>query len=603
MKRVTFTIAAFLLCLAVVVGAMSWVTLTALRLEKGQNAASRRAALEEKVRLALWRMDSALTPLIARESARPYFVYTAFYPAERSYTRMFAEIRRGDVLLPSPLLTEESPYILLHFQIGPDGRMTSPRAPAGNMRDLAEAAYVAPDRIDAASRRLSTLNDMLRREDVLSVLPPEPPVRPLLRAQPAAVVEVVAQKKGPAQQIARNYIEIRARYNAQFENNELVQSRPNIPGKAFGQPGESQWDMPGISGGTAEGVLRPLWVNGSLFLMRRVTVRGREYVQGSWLDWPALRDWLLGSIRDLLPNARLVGVVPGKGGEQSRMLTALPIRLIPGEIPFTPPDRLSPMSISLIMAWTCVLVAAIAVGVLLFGALSLSERRGAFVSAVTHELRTPLTTFKMYTEMLAEKMIAEPKRQRYLSTLRAEADRLSHLVENVLSFAQLEKGRLRKRLEKAAVGDLVGRCRERLAGRAEQAGMEIVVEDADAWTDLRVRANLDAVERVLFNLVDNACKYASAGVDKRLHIEARAAGDRVEIRVRDHGPGISRGEARKLFRPFRKSARDAAHSAPGVGLGLALCRGLARSMGGRLFLDESVADGACFVLSLPRIRH
>ena len=168
MKRVTFTIAAFLLCLGVVVGAMSWVTLTALRLERGQELARRRAALEEKVRLALWRMDSALTPLIAGESVRPYFVYTAFYPAERSYTRMFAQIRRGEVLLPSPLLTEESPYILLHFQIGADGRMTSPGinriGSAVSMRDCsppfpgttgARSAFGSRSRILPSSQRRS----------------------------------------------------------------------------------------------------------------------------------------------------------------------------------------------------------------------------------------------------------------------------------------------------------------------------------------------------------------------------------------------------------------------------------------------------------------
>jgi len=600
MRRVTFTIAAFLLCLAVVVGAMSWVTLTALRLEKGRELARRRAALEEKVRLALWRTDSALTPLIARESVRPYFVYTAFYPAERSYTRMFAQIRRGEVLLPSPLLTEESPYILLHFQIGPDGRMTSPESPTGNMRDLAEAAYVAPDRIDAASLKLAALHGMLRREDVLSTLPAESAVRQTLRAQPAAVLEAVAQKEGPVQQMARNYIEIHARFNTNFDNNALVQNTRNLPPEVFGQTGPSQWDASEIARDSAQGVLSPVWVNDSLFLMRRVTVGGGEYIQGCWLDWPALRHWLLGSIRDLLPNADLTPVVPGKGGEQSRMLTALPIRLIPGEVHFTPSARMSPISVSLIMAWICAVVAAVAVAVLLFGALSLSERRGAFVSAVTHELRTPLTTFRMYTEMLAEKMIAEPKRQRYLGTLRAEADRLSHLVENVLSFSQLENRRHRARLENLSVHDAIERARDRLNDRAEQAGMRLMIEEKESLRDVRVRADAGVLERVLFNLVDNACKYASAGEDKRLHIETAVSDGRVEIRVRDHGPGVSLKEVRRLFRPFRKSARDAANSAPGVGLGLALCRGLARSVGGRLFLDHAVADGACFVLSLPR---
>ena len=597
MKRTLFTCIAFGLCLAVVLAAMGWVSLTALRLEREQERARQRAALEEKVRLALWRMDSALTPLVARESARPYFVYTAFYPAERSYTRMFAEIRHGDVLLPSPLLTEKSQYVLLHFQIGPDGRVTSPQAPTGNMRDLAEARYASTRRIHDASHRLVTLTAILNRPEALALLPKAAQPRALPGSQLIEVLRVVAQRKGRVQQIARSNIELQARFENASVLNEYARRSRGQASKLTTTSRSAPILQPPAE--MIEGVICPVWMDSALLLVRRVTVDGREYVQGCWLDWTAVRHWLLNRVRDLLPQADLVPVYPGKGTEQSRMLTALPVKLVPGEIPIRPTSRLSPLSISLIMAWVCVLVAAVAVAVLLLGALSLSERRGAFVSAVTHELRTPLTTFQMYTEMLAEKMVPEEKRRRYLGTLRIESDRLSHLVENVLSYAQLEKGRPKSRLERLTLRDILDRTAERLSNRAEQAGMQLVVEEQDDWADVHVRADATAAEQVLFNLVDNACKYAVTAEDKRLHIEARAVDGRAEIRVRDHGPGISRHETRKLFRPFRKSARDAANSAPGVGLGLALCRRLARGMGGTLRLDETVWDGACFVLSLP----
>ena len=108
-----------------------------------------------------------------------------------------------------------------------------------------------------------------------------------------------------------------------------------------------------------------------------------------------------------------------------------------------------------------------------------------------------------------------------------------------------------------------------------------------------------AVEQILFNLVDNACKYAVRGENKALEIEARTAAGRMQLLVRDHGPGISPGQRRRLFQPFRKSADEAARSAPGVGLGLALSRRLARDMGGELQFDNATAEGAAFVLSLP----
>ena len=88
----------FAFCVALAAAAIVRVGQTALSLERAEAKARRQAALEENLQLALWRMDSAVAPLIAEESARPYFSYSPLYPAERAFTNMFAEIQRGDVL-------------------------------------------------------------------------------------------------------------------------------------------------------------------------------------------------------------------------------------------------------------------------------------------------------------------------------------------------------------------------------------------------------------------------------------------------------------------------------------------------------------------------
>src|SRR6185436_17836640 len=159
---------------------------------------------------------------------------------------------------------------------------------------------------------------------------------------------------------------------------------------------------------------------------------------------------------------------------------------------------------------------------LLYGAVSLSERRGAFVSAVTHELRTPRTTFKMYSEMLADGMVTdEEKRKQYLGTLCSEANRLSHLVENVLAYARLERGSARRRVERVKLGALVERILPRLHERAERSEMKLVVDADDAALATIVHVDAAAVEQILFNLVDNACKYAApSSVDRTIHLEA-----------------------------------------------------------------------------------
>src|SRR5204863_5142335 len=154
-----------------------------------------------------------------------------------------------------------------------------------------------------------------------------------------------------------------------------------------------------------------------------------------------------------------------------RVLASLPVRLLlsgPSEI--VVPDW-TPVRTSLAIAWGGVGFAALAAGVLLRGVLILSERRAAFVSAVTHELRTPLTTFRMYSEMLSEGMVPdESQRRHYLSTLKAEADRLFHLIENVLSYARLERGRRKTLRTAGTVEQLLRPIVARLSERAARDG-------------------------------------------------------------------------------------------------------------------------------------
>jgi signal transduction histidine kinase len=157
-------------------------------------------------------------------------------------------------------------------------------------------------------------------------------------------------------------------------------------------------------------------------------------------------------------------------------------------------------------------------------------------------------------------------------------------------------GAVRESIDLRAILDDV---RPRLAERAARANMEVAWE---AQTDAPVPVRVDraAVEQVLLNLVDNACKYAAVSTPARIHVALETSGDRAVVRVSDHGPGISRSDRRRLFQPFSKSDREAANSAPGIGLGLALSRRLARAQGGDLSLDARGDGGAVFVLSLPR---
>jgi signal transduction histidine kinase len=480
-------------------------------------------------------MDAALAPLLLQENARAHESYAAAKGADEA---------------------PWSPYVKLHFEIG-----AGQNAPAPLMR-LGDAA-------------LQSLLQAAVPKDWISVLPgsPVPPPAP----------SVVA---------ARDPIQVRnvqdSQLRGQLSQAPVIQLQQSRVAPVNPAPPPDPVRM---------GAMVPVWIEDDLFLARRVRVGSREVFQSSWIDWQKSRKELLASIEDLLPGSDLI---PERGAfdpAEGRTLTSLPLRLVPGRVPGAEEDR-SPILVSLKLAWAGIVVAILASGALLLGAISLSQRRAAFVSSVTHELRTPLTTFRMYTEMLVEGMAADPEKQsKYHQVLYRESDRLVHLVENVLSYARLERGRYGHR-EAIPVGDLIGRVSDRLAERARLGGMELVIAfDGDAAAKV-VNVDASAIERILFNLVDNACKYAASATDKRIHIETRTDGRWAQILVRDHGPGIASSRKRGLFAAFQKTAKEAAKSAPGIGIGLHLSRRLASAAGGRLEVVDS-DGGACLRLDLP----
>jgi signal transduction histidine kinase len=599
MKHARLIWIGFAFCLAVVLAAMGWISLAAVRLQRAEVATRRQAELEETVRLSLWRIDAILAPLVTQESVRPWFCYRSFLPLQRLYNQAPGNGAGAGLSLPSPLLTATMPGVLVYFQIEPDGRLSSPQAPSAAERRWPLPPGVTAATIAQARRRLAEVAALVDRKKLAALLPPRRPeaavaaVSPLEPQPPAQRMAQQLRRATMQRDAGQSAVEYDERRNMmQNSASVAVQSNPQaIPLPAGPLP-------PTELSGTP---MTPLWIGGSLLLARRVTMAGREYFQGCLLDWPALKKSLLEEIADLQPAADLAPAVGGSRPEEAHLAAALPIRLIPGPLPGDSRGPLSPILLSLGIAWACVLLAAAAVGGLLAGVMRLSGRRAQFVSAVTHELRTPLTTFRMYAEMLADGMVPEEARQKeYLQTLRAEADRLIHLVENVLAYARLERGRGDGPGELSPLGQLVEPLQPRLASHAARMGMELVVEcDEASAPQTTVRANASAVEQILFNLVDNACKYAAAAADKRIHLRLGRRGDgAAELRVQDHGPGV-RKPPRRLFRSFSKSAGEAAQSAPGIGLGLALSRRLARSLHGDLRLESGNAEGACFLLTLP----
>ncbi|MBI4879486.1 MAG: HAMP domain-containing histidine kinase [Planctomycetes bacterium] len=583
----------FAVSLGLLLWAARWIHATILELDQAQAELRRQERVQELALQALWRMEYAVEQLIVQEAARPAYHYYALYAAERGFTDLSRSDAGRAQVEASPLLTHFVPYTIMHFSILPDSALSSPHVPKSlELRALAESRFGAGEVIAEGERRLEKLRALFKQESLSRVIVKEE----LSLAGETGPAAGTGLTSAPASTLFFNLREFQSR-RRHVRDAQLAARWDRVASQQLEGAG-----LPAVA--AEEGMIRPYWCGSGLFLARPVMIGGEPTVQGCWLDWPAIRERFLSGIEDLLPNAEVVPVLSARSEGEGLELASLPVRLVPGEVAGLVAQGTSPVRFSLYLALGSLLVAAAAAAVLLRGVLLLSERRGAFVSAVTHELRTPLTTLNMYAELLLDGRIkTEEKKALYLETMRKEAGRLGRLVENVLAFSRLENVRpAAERREVLSVSALLARFRERVAERAALAGMT-VEEDMPAEIGERLtRADVAATEQIIFNLVDNACKYAARSDDRRILVQVAAAGRKVAFRVRDFGPGILPSERRRLFRPFSKSAREAARTQPGVGLGLALCRRLARGMGGDLAFDREWTRGAGFTLTLQGAR-
>jgi signal transduction histidine kinase len=571
------------LCAALVLGAMTWLTRHVIGSERERAVAEARADLQERVRLALWRMDAAGTAIIVEENQRPASG-TETVSATPGVAKMRFEIlesgalsaSEGEAHLPGlkRLLRENNggenlfPSVGKWLRAGGDAWEAKKEQPADAPVIAGKSGYR-----EGSGQEYNNLKERAVRSKAVD------------NQANIALAQTVAPaaKRVPQEMAAEEH---------RAEQDKLSDTQ------ALPQRGASRRVLLEV------GPVRPAWIGDQLFLLRKIVWDGSasyggKSIQGVWIEADKLKQLLLAEVRDLLPDGRLVRATSSPDG---MVLASFPWRLEPGER-VLPAPLPRPIAISLATGWAAAVLAIFAAAVLVRGILRLSERRASFVSAVTHELRTPLTTFRLYSDMLETGAVREEKRGDYLRVLSNEADRLSHLVENVLAFSRIERGSARTAMRQTSVRELLEPFHERFAARLVSAGLKLEWDLSDASPAPLLRADTAAVEHVLFNLIDNAAKYAAGGNPPVVSIDIVDHPGVVAIRVRDHGPGIPPKERRKIFRAFHKSAREAAETKPGVGLGLALSRRLARSLGGDLVCEEpGDGKGACFTLTLPKIK-
>jgi signal transduction histidine kinase len=540
-------------------------------------------------------LEATLASFVAYEQARPFVQW------RREWLGAGAP-----GLTRSPLASlPEQTFVLGYFQIEPDGSFASPMLPGpGEGTEVNEPTL-------ARAEQLRELNNDIAGERPASLPEPEldrAPVEPQQAVQQAAVPDDVQIQRALDQQSV-----IRQRKNAianQAEFDPNLEALSNFVGPdnvaVIGRADALDLRVTGFVGED---------LGESLRLVRTVQIGGEQWLQGLVIDRRALGDWLE---REVLGSPDLAGFVeldwqpdPRTGiddGQWTHQFAA-PFGVLEVSARLDPVAVLGSTSAKLILALglglaLALIVVLIAVERAFTGLVERSEERERFVAAVTHELRTPLTSIRMYSEMLEQGMVGERERQRsYHETIRREAERLSRLVEQVLTLARVEDGprSLVGEGERAPLRDVVESVVELLEPLASARELGIRVElDAEVAACELPR---DPLAQILTNLVDNAIKFTPSG-GAAIEILARSTSPLVSLVIRDGGRGVEPELLPRMFEPFVRGQREHEQATPGTGIGLAVVRALVNEIGGRVHArNRSDGQGLEIEVSLPRAQR
>ncbi|MDP3276384.1 MAG: HAMP domain-containing sensor histidine kinase [Deltaproteobacteria bacterium] len=253
-----------------------------------------------------------------------------------------------------------------------------------------------------------------------------------------------------------------------------------------------------------------------------------------------------------------------------------------------------------------VVLVALSLGVLVVGVVflafaarneqRLNRLKSDFIATVSHELKTPLSLIRMFGEMLSSnRQLTEDRRKQYLQIIVRESERLTSLIENVLDFARVERGKASYEFSPGNLGELTLRSVDLFRSRLDRDRPVILVDVSKNIPDSEL--DEQALQLLILNLLDNALKYAPDG--ERIVVRVRHQGARLTLEVEDEGPGIDDEDSRRIFERFYRGRHAREHGARGSGIGLALVQHIARAHGGDVAVRSAKPHGALFTVAMP----
>ncbi len=215
----------------------------------------------------------------------------------------------------------------------------------------------------------------------------------------------------------------------------------------------------------------------------------------------------------------------------------------------------------------------------------IERARRELVASVSHDLRTPLASLRLLVESVDDGVATGETRDRYLSEMRTHVEVLTDLIDDLFELSRIEAGEISWTMRQVELRELIDDTVAAMRAPAEARGVALAAELPAG--DFVAQANAEKLQRVLFNLIQNAIRHTPA--DGSVTVRARNAGGGVEVEVADEGEGIAAGEGDRVFDPFYRG--EESRNGDGAGLGLAISRAIVEAHGGRIWLEGGGEPG------------
>ncbi len=225
--------------------------------------------------------------------------------------------------------------------------------------------------------------------------------------------------------------------------------------------------------------------------------------------------------------------------------------------------------------------------------IRLSQQQQNFMMAVTHELKTPLAVVNLNLETLQKRKLEPEQQQRIIYNTLQEAGRLNSLTNNILVASQMESGNYHVHSEETNFSELADGCVKAFTMRFPQRAIESNVQPG-----IFVSGETLLLQMLCSNLLDNALKYSPK--DAVVHVSLVAGEQQCLFSVADEGNGIDDAEKKKVFEKFYRTGNETTRTAQGTGLGLYLCKRIAKDHGGQITIRDNTPRGSIFTVSLPQ---